>query len=220
MIDNYTYIYLHGFASSPQSNKAVYLRDRFAEININLKVLDLNQDNFTQLTLTRQLHQVESEITDTSQPVILIGSSFGGLTSTFLAEHKLNIQGVILLAPAFNFLSHWLPKLGADKLKKWKEERYLSVYHYGVNDYLPLNYNFIVDAAKYEADKLQRTLPILIVHGVNDDVIPIQASREFAEKRPWVKLIEVDSDHTLGNVMPVVWREINHFVKTDFNLDR
>ena len=218
MIENYTYIYLHGFASSPKSNKAVYLRDRFAEININLKVIDLNQDNFTQLTLTRQIHQVELEIIHTSQPIILIGSSFGGLTSTFLAEHKLNIQSLILLAPAFEFLSHWLPKLGAEKLKKWQKEGYLSVYHYGVNDYLPLSYNFIVDSAQYESDKLQRSLPTLVFHGLNDDVIPIQASREFAAKRPWVKLIELDSDHTLGNVMPAVWQQIHHFLKKDFNL--
>ena len=49
------YIYLHGFASSPQSSKAIYLRDRFAEINLNLEVLDLNQGDFTHLTLTRQI---------------------------------------------------------------------------------------------------------------------------------------------------------------------
>lgn len=217
-MENYIYIYLHGFASSPKSNKAVYLRDRFAEININLKVFDLNQDNFTQLTLTRQLHQVESEIKNKSQPIILIGSSFGGLTSTFLAERKLNIQGLILLAPAFEFLSHWLPKLGDEKLKKWQEDGYLSVYHYGVNDYLPLSYNFLVDAAQYESEKLQRALPTLIFHGLNDDVIPIQASRDFAAIRPWVKLIEVYSDHTLGNVMPEVWQQIYDFLKKDFNL--
>ncbi|MGB3511786.1 MAG: YqiA/YcfP family alpha/beta fold hydrolase [Microcoleaceae cyanobacterium] len=220
MIKNHTYIYLHGFASSPKSNKAVYLRDRFAEINIDLKVIDLNQNNFTQLTLTRQLHQVESEITDTSQPIILIGSSFGGFTSTFLAERNFNIQRLILLAPAFDFLSHWLPKLGEEKLKKWQDEGYLSVYHYGINDYLPLSYNFLTDTAQYESEKLERSLPTLIFHGLNDDVIPIQASRKFAAKRPWVKLIEVDSGHTLGNVMPAVWQEINHFLKKDFNLDK
>jgi predicted esterase YcpF (UPF0227 family) len=36
------YIYLHGFASSPRSSKARYLRDRFKAINLNLAVLDLN----------------------------------------------------------------------------------------------------------------------------------------------------------------------------------
>lgn len=220
MIEKYTYIYLHGFASSPKSNKAVYLRDRFAEININLKVIDLNQDNFTYLTLTRQIDQVESEIIDESQPVILIGSSFGGVTSTFLAERSLHIQSLILLAPAFNFLSHWLPKLGAEKLKKWQEKGYLSVYHYGAKDYLPLSYSFILDSAKYEEEKLQRALPTLIFHGLHDDVIPIQASREFVARRPWVKLIEVNSDHTLANVMPLIWQQINHFLNKDFNLDK
>ena len=64
---------------------------------------------------------------------------------------------------------------------------------------------------KYQEKKLQRNLPTLILHGVDDGTIPIQASREFAAKRPWVDLIELDSDHTLGNVLETVWEEINQF---------
>ena len=44
------YIYLHGFASSPKSAKARYLRDRFSESQINLKAIDLNGGNFSHLT--------------------------------------------------------------------------------------------------------------------------------------------------------------------------
>ncbi len=50
-----TYIYLHGFASSPSSTKAQYLRARFASLQINLNIPDLNQGDFSHLTLTRQL---------------------------------------------------------------------------------------------------------------------------------------------------------------------
>ncbi|MEM1169112.1 MAG: YqiA/YcfP family alpha/beta fold hydrolase [Cyanobacteria bacterium P01_H01_bin.35] len=211
MLNNYTYIYLHGFASSPRSKKAIYLRGRFAGINIKLNVVDLNQDDFFNLTLSRQIHQIESVIKNKSTPIILIGSSFGGLTSTFLAQRNPNIKAIILLAPAFNFLSHLRKSLGEENLQKWEERGNYWIYHYGEKNYSLLSYDFITDLMKYQDKKLQRNLPTLILHGVDDGTIPIQASREFATKRPWVELIELDSDHTLGNVMETVWEEINQF---------
>jgi len=63
------YIYLHGFASSPKSSKAQYLRDRFAEINLNLNVLDLNQEDFSNLTLTRQIEQTLAAFYKSNNPV-------------------------------------------------------------------------------------------------------------------------------------------------------
>ena len=42
MNQEHQYIYLHGFASSPRSRKAVYLQTQFAEIGINLEVPDLS----------------------------------------------------------------------------------------------------------------------------------------------------------------------------------
>ncbi|MGK7918857.1 MAG: YqiA/YcfP family alpha/beta fold hydrolase [Trichodesmium sp.] len=212
MLNNYTYIYLHGFASSPRSNKAVYLQERFAEININLNVVDLNQDDFFHLTLTRQIHQVESVITNKFTPIILIGSSFGGLTSTFLAERNPNIKAIILLAPAFDFLSHLRQNFGEEKLQKWQERGDYWIYHYGEKKYSLVSYDFIRDLMKYEEKKLGRHLPTLIFHGLNDDTIPINSSRKFAAKRPWIELIEFKSDHTLGNVISQVWQKINKFL--------
>ncbi|NES74276.1 MAG: alpha/beta fold hydrolase, partial [Okeania sp. SIO2D1] len=188
-----------------------------AEINLNLNILDLNKNDFYNLTLTRQIHQVESEITKNSTPIILIGSSFGGLTSTFLAERNSNIKAIILLAPAFKFFSHWQQNLGEEKLQKWQQRGNYWIYHYGEKKYLLLSYDFIVDLNEYEEKKLKRTLPTLIFHGLNDNVIPIQASREFIAKRSWIELIELDTDHTLGNVMAKVWQEIYQFLKQDFS---
>ena len=126
-----TYIYLHGFASSPRSNKASYLRDRFAELHLELKVLDLNQGNFSKLTLTRQIQQTIEAFPNPETPVILIGSSFGGLTCAWVAQQKLQVKKMILLAPAFGFPNSWYSKLQPEQIKQWQETGYLSVYHYG-----------------------------------------------------------------------------------------
>jgi Uncharacterised protein family (UPF0227). len=55
-------IYLHGFGSGPQSAKATFFRQRLQQVGIPVQVPDLNQDNFAQLTLTRQIQQVPASL--------------------------------------------------------------------------------------------------------------------------------------------------------------
>lgn len=205
------YIYLHGFASSPHSAKAEYICTCFAQANIKLKIPDLNAGDFSHLTITRQLTQVASQFSHNSTPVTLIGSSLGGLTAAHLGQQYPQVQRLVLLAPAFKFLSHWLLKLGDETLQRWQKEKYLMVYHYGDEEKLPLSYDFVKDASQYKEEALQRLIPTLILHGRHDDVIPIQVSRSFAQKRPWVEFMELDSDHGLGNVMSEIWQAIRIF---------
>ena len=201
------YIYLHGFASSPRSTKAQDFATRFSQLNLPLLIPDLNQPDFRHLTLTRQLHQVEALLPP--EPVTLIGSSFGGLTAAWLGERR-QIDRLVLLAPAFGFLAHWLPRLG-EQGQQWQREGELAVYHYGVGGKLPLSYGFVTDAAQYDEALIQRPVPTLILHGRQDDVIPIAASQNFARSRPWASLIELDSDHALGNVSDRIWSAVQTF---------
>ncbi|MEH1960241.1 MAG: YqiA/YcfP family alpha/beta fold hydrolase [Nostoc sp.] len=205
------YIYLHGFASSPNSAKARDISDRFTQIQTKVKIPDLNAGDFSQLTITRQLTQVAAQFNNDSTPVTLIGSSLGGLTAAHLGQQNLEVQRLVLLAPAFGFLSHWLPKLGGEQIQSWQQEKYIMIYHYGEQRSLPLSYDFVTDAAQYQEKLLQRPIPTLILHGKNDEVIPIEASRDFARSRPWVELVELDSNHALGNVMEEIWQAIRLF---------
>ena len=209
------FIYLHGFASSPQSQKAQYLSNRFGEKGINLQVLDLNQNDFTNLTLTRQINQTVANFIDSDTPITLIGSSFGGLTSVWIAEKYLQVQRLVLLAPAFNFVSYWRNKLGEEQIKQWQKSGFLSVYHYGEDKLLSLSYLFCEDMNQYEQSLLQRKIPTLILHGQHDETIPIQASIDYANSRSQVKLISLDSDHSLGNKMEIIWQETTSFCSID-----
>ena len=130
------------------------------------------------------------------------------MTAAWLGEKYPQVQRLILLAPAFGFLDHWLPKLGEAQVKQWQDSGYLSVYHYSENKQIPLHYQFVTDAKQYDESKLKKALPTLILHGKNDDVIPVVASRSYACQRPWVELIELESDHNLTNVLPKIWQEI------------
>lgn len=49
------FVYLHGFASGPQSQKATAFAKRFAELGLPLAVPDLEGGDFKHLTISRQL---------------------------------------------------------------------------------------------------------------------------------------------------------------------
>ena len=44
------YIYLHGFASSPQSQKAQAFKQQFDQLGLPLQIPDLNQGDFSRLS--------------------------------------------------------------------------------------------------------------------------------------------------------------------------
>ncbi|MEO1672642.1 MAG: YqiA/YcfP family alpha/beta fold hydrolase, partial [Cyanobacteria bacterium J06631_2] len=176
------YIYLHGFASSPKSSKAQYLSDRFAEISLNLQILDLNQGDFAQLTLSRQIQQTIAAFPDLSTPITLIGSSFGALTSAWVAQQQPLVKNLVLLAPAFGFPQSWYSRLQPAQVEQWRNSGYLSVYHYGKGKELPLNYQFLQDVDKYPLSGLKRSCPTLIIHGIKDEVVPIQVSRDYSDQ--------------------------------------
>lgn len=211
MNKNQQYIYLHGFASSPKSSKAVYLKERFAQQNIQLEIPDLNQEDFSHLTLTRQIAQTAAMFDNSETPVTLIGSSFGGLTAVWLAQKYFQVQRLVLLAPAFGFPGNWFDKFPQAELKQWQRSGYKDIYHYGEERLLPLHYEFLRDGNRYNIDDLKRSLPTLIIHGKNDDVVPIEVSRNYANQHDTVKLIELDSDHGLNDARERIWQEIQDF---------
>lgn len=207
------FIYLHGFASSPESSKAKYLRDRFGSINLNLEVLDLNQGDFTNLTLTRQIEQTCQAVKNATKPITLIGSSFGGLTSAWVAQQQLEVKNLVLLAPAFGFPQSWYSRLSPEQIEQWRNSGYLGVYHYGMGRQIPLSYQFLEDADCYPLSGLKRSLPTMIIHGINDDVVPIEVSRDYGSQHSQVKLVELDSDHGLNNAHEHIWQLIRNFLQ-------
>jgi uncharacterized protein len=204
-----SYLYLHGFASSPRSHKAQYLHDRFQELNQPLLTPDLNQDDFFHLTLTRQIKQVQSLLP--THGVTLLGSSFGGLTAAWVAQLCPQVERLILIAPAFGFLDHWLPRLTPPQRQELEQTRSLSTYHYGEQQLLPISSEFITDFHRYSDTELTRSIPTLILHGVDDEVIPIAASQAYASERPWVSLIGLEGDHGLLAQEPEIWQQVSRF---------
>jgi uncharacterized protein len=113
-----------------------------------------------------------------------------------------------LLAPALGFPQPWLSRLDPAALETWQTEGFWPVYHYIEEQEIPLAYNFVLDAQQYLQQQFQRSLPTLILHGIHDEVVPIELSRQYASDRSSVILHELDSDHGLGNVLPQIWQKM------------
>src|SRR3954467_6935296 len=77
-------VYLHGFASSARSAKGTYLAQRLAEYGVTLKCPDFNRPDFTSMTMTRMLEQLDGELAAAADAT-LIGSSLGGTLAVLAA---------------------------------------------------------------------------------------------------------------------------------------
>lgn len=202
-------LYLHGFASSPESRKARFFSERLRQYGFSVDTPDLAKGNFSKLTITGQLQVVE-ELLGT-EPAILIGSSLGGYLAALYAGRHPSIAKLILLAPAFRFHRLWMDRLTPDQLASWKREGAIPVFHYGAGREMLLGYQFIEDAGRYELLPAF-TQPALIFHGVHDTVVPLDYSSEFAHRHPNAQLIPLPSGHELTDVLEEIWRESEDFL--------
>jgi len=202
------FLYLHGFASGPSSQKARFFRERFAELGIGLDVPDLAGGKFEQLTITGQLNVIER--LSGNEPVSLIGSSMGGYLAALYASRHPEVEKLVLMAPAFCFPTRWPETLGDEAMEQWKRTGVLKVFHYSEGREAYLGYQLIEDGSKYELYP-SFSQPALIFHGENDTVVPPGYSVTFAQGHPNATLRLMDSGHELTNVLNDMWMETEAF---------
>jgi pimeloyl-ACP methyl ester carboxylesterase len=206
-------LYLHGFASSPQSSKRTFLAAKLAEYGVELHSPDFNAPDFSTLTITRMLGQVADLIDSSDTPVTLIGSSLGGFAAvqTALAMPQ-KIARLVLLAPALDFNLNRLRELGDRSLDDWKTSGELNVFHYGYGRYVPLHYGFYTDARRYDCATARLGMPIQIFQGRRDTAVSASAVEQWAGSRPNVELHLLDDDHQLAASLDYIWKEMAAFL--------
>lgn len=202
-------IYLHGFASSPQSRKAQFFRQQFANRGMTLEIPELVDQGFENLTISGQLSVIEKAAR--GEPVSLIGSSMGGYLAALYASQHPEVESLILMAPAFGFARAWGDRLGNDALTDWKRTGFLDVHHYGEGKPARVGYQLIEDALQYP-DAPATTQPVLIFHGTQDDVVPPRVSIEYAARHPAVRLQLFEAGHELTEVMEEMWKPVPAFI--------
>jgi pimeloyl-ACP methyl ester carboxylesterase len=191
------------------SSKAGYFKRRLERAGCEVEVPDLAQGDFRNLTLSGQLDVVRQTAGDGG--VSLIGSSMGGYLAALYAARHPEVRRVALLAPAFGFARRWAERMGAEAVERWRREGSIDVFHYGEGRNMPLGSQLLDDAAQY-ADYPDVRQPCLIFHGINDDVVPLRISEEFAARRPNAVLHRMNSGHELTDVLEFMGERVEAFL--------
>jgi pimeloyl-ACP methyl ester carboxylesterase len=211
-------LYLHGFASSPQSSKAQFFDARFASCGTAFHCPDFNQPDFSTLTVSGMLEQVENTIAALPPgDVALIGSSLGGFVAVEAAARQAirtrhPISRLVLLAPAVELEWDRWSEVGPGGIERWRETGGIDVFHYATATTQRLGYGFYEDAERYRPASRRLAVPMLIFQGQQDESVSPKIVRQFARAQPNATLHEVDDGHQLKNSLDFIWQETSRFL--------
>jgi len=206
-------VYLHGFASSSKSSKATFFASKLAGHGISVEAPDLNEPDFSTLTVSRMLIQAGEAIRRGTEPIALIGSSLGGFVAVQAAlQHPARVTYVVLLAPALDFGGNRMRELGGVGLENWKATNQLDVFHYGYGRVIPVHYELYDDARRYDSFNATITQPVQVFQGRRDDAVDPRTVEEWCRARPNVELYLLDDDHQLLGSLEFIWGEMKRFL--------
>jgi pimeloyl-ACP methyl ester carboxylesterase len=233
-------LYLHGFASSPHSSKARFFADRLAAAGVTLACPDLNDPDFSTLTISRMIQQAETALEAAPPgPVVLMGSSLGGFVawhvsaraearargpaeagrhgedprSTVSQSRRNRIVRQVLLAPAFDFGANRLRDLGDDGMRRWRETGWHTFFHYAYGEPRAVHYGLYEDAQRFRASPTQVSVPTLIFQGTRDESVDPDMVIAFASSRPNIVLRLMDDGHQLIEQLERMWTETASFIR-------
>lgn len=208
--------YLHGFGSSPSSQKAVRFKEMLEENGAIVEIPDLNFPSFKEMTLATQLDLLESKIDllPANVPLVLFGSSMGGLLASLLAQRKKTISALVLLAPGFGIARRWKQFVSVDEYENWQRTGEHHFYHHAHDALMPLGWEFARVMESMKTEDLSIELPCLVFHGVHDTTVPVEESKKFASKNKSVDLRILDDDHQLLNSLEHMIGESRLFLQS------
>lgn len=217
------FLYLHGFASSPQSRKARFFKDKIEQNGWHCLVPDLNVPSFAALSLSAQIDlglELINDLNETNDnPLVIVGSSMGGLLAALLEQElrqqrsPTKIQAIVLLAPGFGITKRWPQIIGEQGMQSWRETGFRPFFHYAANQELPLHFAFAKELEQYKTDNFEINIPTIVFHGIDDQTVPIEHARQFAQLNPAAALVELDDGHELANSLDLIWFQTCDFLK-------
>lgn len=212
-MDHKVVVYLHGFASSGQGTKAQYFRRKFESgPQIKFEAFEFNPTprDFEYMTITGLINRLRQYLLDYHHnKIYFIGSSLGALVALHYAHRFAGIERMLLLAPA---LTHVTGKYTEAEREQWRTKGEISIAHYAFEQEVPLRYDYHLDGGNY-LEPVAPAAPVLIIHGRNDEVVPIEDSRRYVADYPdQTQLVEIDSDHRLNDQLDIVWDHVRLFL--------
>ena len=211
-------VYLHGFASSPASSKAAFLKGRFADRGIAFHCPDLNRPDFSTVTASRMMEHTASLIAVADrrargavrvEPRCVRGAA--GRRADPNGDQP-SITQLVLLAPALDFGRRPVGDLGEAGMARWRDTGWWELTHHASGEPTRVHYELFRDARRYDSFAAQRPVPTLVLQGRRDNVVDPDMVSRYATARPHVTLVMLDDDHQLGASLERVWSESAGFL--------
>jgi hypothetical protein len=182
-------ILCHGFSTSKDSYTYVRLEDILNGKGISTFRFDFfahgeSEGEFEDITISEAVDDILNAIKFMKElgysKIGLVGSSFGGIASVIVASKTDDLFILALKSPVSDDLGKLVAQESRQEIETWKERGFIY-YISGDGRGLKLNYSFFEDDEKvngYETAKKIK-IPTFIVHGDNDESVPIEQSKKI-----------------------------------------
>ena len=181
-------LFAHGFEGAPDGGKPTHMSEVLGW-DVVAPVMSEKGWNIEQET------EVLLEYIDAGDFDLIVGSSMGGLAAANASALRPNAQfGLMLIAPAFGLAEMWHNRLSASEMAAWKMGDDYAYQGFELN--ISLGWDFMQTAERMSWPKLNH--PTVILHGTQDDIVPIQNSRRIAQENAnVVALMEIEDGHRM-----------------------
>ena len=206
-----TVVFFHGFMSDMTGTKPTAIQKFCKKQNLSFLKFEYSghgkskgrfvDGNISKWTRDAKL-LIKAKIRKNSD-LIFIGSSMGSwIALNLFRQFKSQIKGFIGIASAPQFLEELMWKKFDKKVKKIILKK--NIYYLKHGDYTyPLTKQLIFDGRKNKIfnKNFNFNIPIVLFHGLKDDVVPIKFSKKILKifKKSKKKLIKIkNGDHSLS----------------------
>jgi len=200
-------ILCHGFSTSKEGRTYVRLEEILNKHAVSTFRFDFfghgeSEGKFEEITTYEAVDDIQNAIKflreSGYEKIGLVGSSFGGMASIIEAGKTDDLYVLALKSPVSDYMALIHSRVDEQDIKNWKEKGIIDVT--GVDgETRKLYYSFYEEAEKVKAyDGAQKIkIPALIVHGDEDETVPIEQSRKTASLIENCRLETIEgADHT------------------------
>ena len=223
-----TVVFFHGFMSDMIGAKPSAIQKTCKKLKLDFLKFEYSGHGRSSGTFikgniskwTNEAKQLIKSKIQKNKNLIFIGSSMGSwIALNLFSFFKKQLKGFIGIASAPEFLERLMWKKFNKKIKKIVISKKIYYLDHGGFVY-PITKQLIFDGKKNKVlnNKINLKIPIVLFHGTNDNVVPINLSKKILKlfKKSQKKLIKIkNGDHSLSrkNDLKKICNELNYMIR-------
>ena len=222
-----TVVFFHGFMSDmvgekPNAIQKFCRKKKIGFIKFEYSGHGKSSGKFTEGNISKWTNDAKQLIRakmNNKEKLVFIGSSMGcWIALNLFPVFKKQIIGFIGISSAPEFLENLMWKKFDKKIKKTIMAK--KIYHFEHGGFIyPLTKQLILDGRKNKVlnKKINIKIPIILFHGLNDEVVPLEFSKKIIKicKKAKKKLIKIKKgDHSLSRKSDLkkICKELNNII--------